>query len=332
MSEQIARPSATATRLALLATLSLPFFACSSAAPSEPTESRPQALAASDAGPALAWIGATSLAYALPEAPVGSPPYEITIPASFVVAGNDLTVSTQTYPGGAATAVTLYWANADYTAVASAPMALTASNAGSYGDNDSFRAVLPGSALAGGEVTHYWVVAQDAAGDVLYDSNGGANYAFTPRGLSIGWAGNLGAYDAQGGPDYYRVGALFNADLSTTVGCVENGYDDYQIQAAQVYVPGLTDQGYTGDLATAVTAILQAQLWTNLQPTGLGPDPDDLPPGQRKQLRLRHPAHGVPRARKLPAERQRPRGKLPIQSPLLDRRRSDLVLGRLRRR
>jgi hypothetical protein len=257
---------------AALALVSSALLACSSG----PATGEPTGSAASQAlsGPPLTWIGATELAYDTGRnGPAGTPDTQTVIPSWFVVGANALSVLTDTYPSHAATSVTVFWANADYSSVGSAPMTLQSSTDGPYGDNDRFLGTIPGSALPGGETVHYWIRAVGANGETLYDSQNGANYALVPRALSVGWAGNLGAYDGQGGLGYYQVAKLFNADLSTTVGCFEDGADDYWIQAVQVYVPGLTDQGYTGDLATAASSLIAAQLWTNMRPQGWGPIP-----------------------------------------------------------
>jgi hypothetical protein len=242
--------------------------ACSSVPSSEHAGASSQAASTAP----LSWVGNTALAYetAPPGGPVG-PNDDVVVPSSFVVAANDLDVVTDTYPSGAATTVTLFWANAEYSSVASLTMTRTSTTDGPFGDNDRFVGTIPGSSLVGGAPLYYWIRADGANGESLYDSQNGANYSVVPRALSVGWAGDLGAYDAQGGPEFYRVGELFNSDLSTTVGCWENGPDDYQIQAVQVYVPGLTDQGYSGDLEIAAGHILQAQLWTDMTPNGWGP-------------------------------------------------------------
>ena len=129
-------------------------------------------------------------------------------------------------------------------------MTLIGDGEGPNGDNDRFQGTLPGAALPAGQTVHYWVQATGVDGRILFDSNNGANYTPVPRAL----LGQLGRgiwarTTSQGGVGFFENGKLFNADLSTTVGCVEDGADDYWIQAIQVYVPGLTDQGYTGNLA-----------------------------------------------------------------------------------
>jgi hypothetical protein len=256
---------------ALPATFAL--VACSSAsAGDEATATSAAQSVTASATPALSWVGGTQLAYDTNPATAPTP-NDVAVDASFVVAANPLTVLTDVYPEHSATQVTLFWANADYSSVASAPMALAGEGAGAYGNNDRYRGTLPAAALQGGLATHYWVSAQGDNGDTLYDSQNGANYTVTPRALAVSWAGNLGAYDAQGGLGFYRVGNLFNSDLSTSVGCFWEGADDYQVQAIEVYVPGLTDQGYTGSLATVATALLQAQMWTDLRADGWGAVP-----------------------------------------------------------
>jgi hypothetical protein len=240
----------------------LTLVACSSRGGERASSATVGETLASTGTPDLVWLGGTQLAYQAPT--------DVPVPTSFVVANQPLTVLTDAYPEHAAAIVTLFWANADYSAVGSAAMALASEGAGDYGDNDRFRGTIPGVALQSGLVTHFWVRADGANGQTLYDSRGGANYDLVPRGLSVGWAGNLGAYDAQGGFEFYRVGNLFNSDLSTATGCFWEGADDYQVQALEVYVPGLTDQGYSGDLANVAASLLSAEVWTNLRKDGWG--------------------------------------------------------------
>ena len=254
----------------LLFSVLVPSLACSSAPSTDGSNaSTHEALSAP-----LSWVGSTQVAYpTLRNGPVGTAGADEVVPASFVVASRALDVVTDTYPEGSAASVTLYWANADYTSTGSVPMTFTNAGDGTYGNNDRFVGTLPASALQAGAAIHYWIAAVGSGGETLYDSQNGANYTLTPRAVSVGWGGDFGAYDAKGGLEFYKVGELFNADLSTTVGCFEDGADDYAVQALQVYVPGLTDQGYTGTLADVAGWLIQAQLWTDMLPGGWGAVP-----------------------------------------------------------
>jgi len=214
--------------------------------------------AVNSSGTALSWLGDTHLRVA-----------NVWLPPSVApAAGRDLTVYTQTYPIGAAATVELYWANADYSAVEHVAMVPDADGVGTYGNNSQWQGAIPAAAMTGGAQVHYWIRAADTLGNVLYDSRSGADYEVTARRYQVGWIGGLGSYRPINGD--YTVGALFNADESTSTGCWNHGVSasSYRARAARVWIPGLTDREWNDQERAAVTAMIRFEVFTDARTEG----------------------------------------------------------------
>ena len=214
---------------------------------------------------AIEWVGDTHLR-------VG----DVWLPPTLAPAeGRDLDVYTQTFPVGAARTVELYWANSEYTQVDSAQMTLDADGVGQFGNNSQWHGSVPSQGLQAGAVTHYWIGEEQIAafvddydGNVVYDSQSGANYHVQPQRYDVGWIGGLGSYRPVNGD--YIAGALFNNDDSTSTGCWNHGvsFSSFRARAARVWIPGLTDRDLDDAERAAVAAMIRFEVFTDARADG----------------------------------------------------------------
>jgi len=207
--------------------------------------------------PELAWVGDTHLRVD-----------EHYIPSELTPANRDLEVYTQTYPVAAAQRVELFWADEDYASIQSVAMTGDAEWVGDNGNNAQWKATIPAGDMNAGRAVHYWIRADDSAGNVLWDAGDGANYTVVPRSFDVVWVGGLGNYRPSS--DAYREGGNFNDDDSTSTGCNNHGasISSFSARAVRVYVPGLTDRDFGDGELEGAARLLRVELYTDASVDG----------------------------------------------------------------
>ncbi|MBW2734614.1 MAG: hypothetical protein JRH20_19675 [Deltaproteobacteria bacterium] len=209
------------------------------------------------AAPALGWVGDTHLRVA------GN-----YIPADLAPAEQPLGVYTQTHPMGAAKSVALFVQAVGQGAPQRVVMSADVDFAGPHHSNSQWKATIPAELLKNGVPLHYWIRAEGEGGAMRWDSRDGKNYSLTPTRYHVTWAGGFGSYLPSN--ESYRSG-FFNADLSTSTGCVSHGVSlsSYSERAVRVYVPGITDRSYVDKTSLAgAAAIIRTEVYSNLSEEG----------------------------------------------------------------
>lgn len=208
--------------------------------------------------PALLWVGDTWLGVS------GG-----WISPRMIPADNAVEVCTQTFPADAAQRVELHWRTPSDGDGGVIPMRHELDGAGPFRDNRQWVATLPADRVRAGDAVVYWIRAEGAGGEVLWDSAGGANHAFTPQRFTVAWVGGFGQWRPTSGS--YSPGGLLNDDGTTAIGCENHGasLSSYVERAVRVYAPGLTDHAYASDeQRRAAARILRGELCTDASPEG----------------------------------------------------------------
>ncbi len=202
------------------------------------------------------WIGATELRI-VPNDWEPSRPRE----PDLVLAGQDLPVTTRTFPMGGTTAPTLHW-SVDGGASGDVEMELVANGAGPYGNDSEWMGALPGDVVGAGAVVRAWVSATDATGAALEEkTDGGARRVLEirPKRLEAQWGGGWGSFRPSSRE--YREGGLFHAtgaERETTLGCNNHGasLSSYVERVARLWIPGVSDRAYPSEDAMRAHATL----------------------------------------------------------------------------
>jgi hypothetical protein len=208
-----------------------------------------------DASPGtLSWLGETS---------AGQDGVLITVPGDSLYGGHDTSVTVETYPMLPETVATLHWTSDGYTTIQDVPMALSAIDTGTTGNNARWVVTLPTGALATGTTVAYWTDATSSgagAGD-LWDSNDGANYvADITTAPATTWA-ELGAYQYYATESGWQYG--YESGLPDPLSATPGDYQAYaacRSPAVELYVPGVTDA--PGGEAACSAGFVLVEAWS----------------------------------------------------------------------
>jgi hypothetical protein len=194
-----------------------------------------------------------------------------TIPGDSLYGGHDTAVTLETYPMLPNSVATLHWTSDGYTTVHDVPMALSAINTGTYGDDARWAATLPTAVLSAGTAVAYWADAtSNGPGGDMWDSNGGANFTASVAAAPAPTWAQLGAYEFYTTMSGWTYG--FQVDLPDPLSANPGDYQAYaagRSPAVEVYVPGVTDA--PGGAAACSGGFVLVEAWSPFfsgQPTG----------------------------------------------------------------
>jgi hypothetical protein len=210
----------------------------------------PFAVAASGA---LSWVGDMS---------AGQDGVLRTVPGQSLFGGHDTAVTVETYPMLPDTVATLHWSSDGYTTINDVPMALSAVDAGSSGNNARWAVTLPTGALTTGTTVDYWADATSSgAGGDLWDSRDGDNYVASIAAAPTPTWAQLGAFEFYTTESGWTYG--FQTDLPDPLSATPGDYQAYaagRSPAVEVYVPGVTDA--PGGTAACTAGFVLVEAWS----------------------------------------------------------------------